>query len=299
MLDIPIREARFLPKRTFGVEMEWVQTPSRQVMKSVVNRFEGETAVTAGYQHNHNNEQWFCKTDSSCGYELASRVLGSFGSVAKCVEDIKRVTEVHAALVQRGFRTNTSCGTHIHIGVGDLDEEKRVKLLRYWVKLEKFFIDLVPHSRKGNRYCPPVSGSFQAHCDYDTTTIRESIHGRSAMNPGGWSHGTFEIRLFEGTMDPRNIKNMCRLVLQMAQVVRTSPVPENLHWFTLEEALAHLGLLNLGDREFLVLSPALSELRHWILARTAAYANCRDAEKVRRQATDLQRELYPKLYGVD
>ncbi len=298
---------KFKPKRTFGVEMEWSsEGPNLNRMRDTIQSFPGEFALVTGYCRNNRDDTWFCKTDSSCGHEVASRVLGSLSDSKKTIEDLKLVGEVHTKLRQIGARVNEHCGGHVHIGMADLSREQFAKFLMYWVKFEKIVLDMMPKRRKRNRYCAIHSPTFRAGTTYDLNSIRRGFDGRNSINLGyyDWNSSNpsmkrIEVRIGEGSDDFRDMKNWIRFLLFFIDRVKDLPAPENLHWYWSFDGLKLLGLMN-DDRskEFYILSPAISELREWILARMAAYANLRDGEKVRQWATEVHDQLYPTPYGM-
>lgn len=299
MLGGNLEVLKFRPQRTFGVELEWGRGLSRARMKTVIQSFPNERAIATGYQHNSNPELWYCKTDSSCGYEVASRVLGSMDSIQKTLEDLKRLEEVHLALYNAGARTTTSCGMHVHLGLNDLDNGQFYRFLSYWVKFEKFILDMMPNRRKSNHYCATHSIDFSPNENYRSERVLGSFNGRRAVNIGGWiRRRCIEIRLAEGTNDPRNSKNWVRFLLHFVDQVKNLPDPDNVNWVGLQKGLEILSLYSPGDQP-IVLSPALSEMRHWILARTKSYANARDGQERRDEATHLEETLYPHKYGEE
>lgn len=303
-----LRLSKFQPKRTFGVEMEWSSEPlSRGRMKDIINRFPNEEAIVAGYQRNEDRDRWYCKPDSSCGLEVASRVLGSMGSIQKTIEDLKRVSEVHQKLVEAGAKITDECGGHVHIGVGDFSREEFAKALLYWGKFEKFVFEMLPRRRvQGNDYCRSHSNNFRSDTDYSETELKLGFTGRNSFNLAfyNWDAGLehlkrVEIRCGEATEDSRCLKNWVRFLLHWFQTIKDLPAPGNMNWITLKEGLRLLNLLpKKGEQEILILSPALSELRDWILTRVSCYASFRNASSQRERAKRLQAELYPTQFGV-
>lgn len=308
ILGKKIRLAKFQPQRTFGVEMEWDSDPlSRARLRSIINGFEGEEAIVSGYQRNQEGSKWYCKSDSSCGLEVASRVLGSMTSIRKTIGDLKRVSEVHQKLVEQGARINDRCGGHVHIGLGDFDQDAFARSLLYWGKFEKFIFEMLPRRRLQNSFCSPQSNNFRSDTSYDLDDLRRGFGGRSTFNLSFYdryscdsSQKVVEIRCGEATLDSRCLKNWVRFLLHWFQRVRDLPTPENMNWVTLKEGLRLLNLLpQKGEEEVLILSPALSELRDWILTRISCHANFRNARDQRARAKKLQTEFYPTQFGME
>ena len=301
-----VRLVKFKPQRTFGIEMEWNSTLDRQAMKRIVEGFPGQRANVTSYQRNDDATRWFCKADASCGHEVATKVLGSLTSVQQTLDDLKLACDVHKALYDAGARVSDTCGGHVHVGMGNLSEEQVDRFLMYWIKMEKVILDIMPRRRVNNQYCMPHSNFFNAGTGYNREVLRRGFSSRAAVNLGHYSSGSsdsdrrvIEIRIGEASNDYRHMKNWVRFVLYFIELVKDLPNPTNVNWYTLEEALEMLELTNKPTaEEFLVLSPAINELREWILARTAAYAKFRDARNLRARAKKMLAELHPKAEEI-
>lgn len=287
---------KFQPKRTFGVELEFDRTLQRNSLKSAIRRVCSDGVLITGYQQNSERDKWYCKKDSSCGYEVASRVLGSFSSIGDTVSDLKLLEDVHTELVRSGAKASDRCGLHVTFSVEDMDSESLKSLLLSWVKMEKVVFDLMPRRRITSQYCHPSSRPFLSNQEYGLEELKGLIRGRGALNLSKLDrYQLIEIRCGEGTEDPRNTKNWVRFVLQLCEVAKMSML-NGANWWDLQEALDYLGLFPQPGK---ILSPAMSELREWILARTAAYAKFEDWEEVRAEAKSMHEHLYPSPYGVE
>jgi len=123
-------------------------------------------------------------------YDGSIEVRGS-GTAAEVVallnrdEMEPRLHRLCAKLNQMGFNTNKSCGLHVHIDCRHLSFEQvcvRAKIIDKWIKA---LVELVPVSRRDNRYCKI---GFSSHDRY------------RAVNVTSYSkHQTLEIRIHSST----------------------------------------------------------------------------------------------------
>ena len=285
---------KFNPKRTYGIELEFGQGSDRNFLKRCIAEA-NEPAVTSEWRHDSNNAEWVCKTDSSCGFEIASRVFGSNRSIRKTLDDLKPMEAVAQVLQRRQAEVTDRCGFHVHVCVGDMDDVQLTRLLSYWVKFEYFLVNTLPARRKRNTYCPLHSSYLSPIKKFDLRELlRRGFHQRGALNWGWYeSRKTVEIRIAEGTSDPEVVKNWVRFLLYCIERVTTWPEPENVNWLTLHEALKLLDFYNdPNDNVFRILSPALTETKKWVLDRIHKHAGYRDAAEVKRIVKQMIRELH-------
>jgi len=123
-------------------------------------------------------------------YDGSIEVRGS-GTAAEVIallnrdEMEPRLHRLCTKLGQMGFSTNKSCGLHIHIDCRHLSFEQvcvRAKIIDKWIKA---LVELVPVSRRDNRYCKI---GFSSHDRY------------RAVNVTSYSkHQTLEIRIHSST----------------------------------------------------------------------------------------------------
>ena len=284
---------KFNPKRTYGIELEFGQGSDRNFLKRCIQEA-GEPSVTAEWRHDNNNQEWICKTDSSCGFEAASRVFGSTRSIRKTLDDIGAMTKVVEVLQAKNAEVTDRCGFHVHIWVGDMDEAQLTRLLSYWVKFEYFIVNTLPARRKRNTYCPFHSSYLKPNQKFEfRDLLRRGFHQRGSLN-WGWfdQRKTVEFRVAEGTSDPEVVKNWVRFLLYFVERAKSWPEPENVNWLTLMDALKLLDFYNdPADGTFRILSPALTETKKWTLERIKKNAGYRDADEVKRVVKQMLREL--------
>lgn len=290
----------FQPKRTFGIELEFNRRTDREFLAECI-KAAGQRAQITGYQHDASKTTWTCKTDSSCGYEIASRIMGSNTSPSKTLEDLDVLFEVVDQLHNRKAPVDDSCGTHVHIYVGDLGDHGIQSFLLLWSKLEKTVMDMMPKSRKSNGYCPLAWKYLRPDKEFSYSELTQrAFNQRGAVNLSYLrQRGTVEFRLAEGTNDPNMARNWVCFLLHLIETVKSwgTNGPKNANWLHLEPSLWYIDLLNpypditnmerfnpermkakgilhktFDPEEFLILDPNLVSVRNWCLERTAKYA---------------------------
>lgn len=153
------------PSIPFGVEVEINCLGSKSRLSknegtlgiydiaSLVHSTLKDKVNVSGWCNNHGNNYWVVKPDSSCGIEICSPVLkGWYG--------ISRVFDLIVALKQdKRIKVDSRCSFHVHFDVSCFKDEELFSILCWWIKLEGFFMDIVPLSRKVNPYCRLISQS--------------------------------------------------------------------------------------------------------------------------------------------
>lgn len=203
--------------RTFGVELECFAGSREE--KDI-----GDFLINPNYipETDGSLEGSYCR-------EYKSPILQN-----KAGED--SLMETCAMLQRVGFRTNSSCGTHVHIGVPeakepkiDINMQERLKnLLLFYTVFDPCIYFLLPPSRRENRFCYPMKHMYsnshisklKADKRFDffwyATTDEDRIRELKGMNRHGEQRidrycginfnslslrGTLEIRYHQGTLD--------------------------------------------------------------------------------------------------
>ena len=264
-------------KRRFGLEYEFIVDEKlygndRNVMAEVVEETTDWHATVRGYGHTTNySGTWECKTDSSCGVELASPILS--GS-----KDLKHAAELLTALKDKGFDYNSNCGQHIHVEICDFSEKQAGIMAAYWMKIERFILNGTPDHRRNNRYCAPlteINRNVVANTVYQPEMVlRDMAHGRNAINfQNRTERGTVEFRFGEMTFDPEVIKNRVRFLIWFVEMCKILPPPNNLNWLTPKQVLS---TFNLWTSPSSIVkysySPAIQSMRKWLLSRLVEFA---------------------------
>lgn len=108
-------------------------------------------------------------------------------------------------------RVNESCGTHVHISVENDTDEGRANIADWWNCFEPLFFHLVPKSRRRNQYCRPAT--YYRDQGYDRSEWRDMRYSALNVNEAYHEHGTFEVRLHQGTLNPERLSNWVMFLL--------------------------------------------------------------------------------------
>ena len=225
--------------QTFGIEFELVLkdgtrlTPSNPQWGIIANVILAELRTVTwhvasepicGYAgHNQfrrkNNSVWNVEYDASVTWELTSRILSDiegYHEVARVCEVLEKVKERY------GLATNSSTGTHIHLGWGQrpiFEIRRLVKLVRL---AEPALATLVAPSRvvayrppyyhvsSPNAYCAPLSRCLKLNSIINwrqISSIRRALNCRYVtlnLEPL-FTYGTVEVRMHNGTLSASKI----------------------------------------------------------------------------------------------
>ncbi|MDX6768942.1 MAG: amidoligase family protein [Elusimicrobiota bacterium] len=107
-----------------------------------------------------------------------------------------------------GFRTNRTCGVHVHCDVSDTTKEERQALLRFGVWIENDIYSFVAPSRREVPYARPLSESGgSGNARYKWLNAEPSFE----------RHKTVELRLFSGTTTPDVVVESVKLSLRIVE----------------------------------------------------------------------------------
>jgi len=270
--------------RRFGFELEFLRgSTDRSKLARAIRTVPGETAETSGYTHQTNNPGWVAKTDSSCGFEVASRVMSTSA-------DLRKGVEVVRAISRSGAKVDSHCGFHVHVEIADFDEDKLANMIQWWVKFERFITDVLSPTRKNNHYCQQVGKEFHGNQQYDTAATLQRNYGRNALNSriadltatASSGKRRVEFRIAQGTNNFVDVKNWIRFLLAFVEFAKTAGRPENVNYILPREIFEKLGLLTDG------ISNGMVEMRTWLL--DSALKNAED-ELDRKLIKHLQLQL--------
>lgn len=237
--------------RNIGVEMEMNQhrdgdgrsitapTLKRALSKALEDLGLSQSRLNdrdAGYFHSR-GETWDVKTDSSCGWEIASPILR-----LNEVGENEELRGVCTRLEQVGPQIDRTCGHHLHIDISDLHWQEVQRLCWLWARYEPFLFELVNTSRRGNSYCPalcrvnwpdnPMS-HWRNLVPGLTSSSRETFQRHSGYFPRGalnigswWQNGRVEVRLHHGTISYAEIRDWAMLMTSLVARVKQARLPE-------------------------------------------------------------------------
>lgn len=239
-------------RRTFGAELEVLsQTRTGVAMTPTLLRRGLRThhvsplnPQRASYYHS-NGQTWDVKTDSSCGFEVATPAL-TLNAAGE--NDMLRAGVL--GLVSAGAMLNQRCSTHVHVDASDLGWRQLQMLIALWRRYEPFFFACHPAHRRNNSYCPALRGAEWTGtlaekqwvtamlAARDETAFRQNMTyaGRSALNVSGWwRHGRIEVRMGSATLNYDNLRYWTTICLSLVGRVRAiatrnaPPIPLTLN----------------------------------------------------------------------
>lgn len=152
-------------------------------------------------------------------------------------ELLKTVDGIHRDIIRK-YRcgTNRSCGFHVHIDMNKSNQKQRDNIQKWWTYFEPAFYLLVPSWRRNSYWCRPLrvqNGQWPAR--------------DSALNPHAFSnHGTFEVRLHQGTTKKSNIKHWTHLLLLFFERFENETPPNDLPPASEAEQLLKIMLKEIG-----------------------------------------------------
>lgn len=234
--------------RKFGVELEMTTTKANgsnltdRAIRNAIAPFTDRLNNRPTGFYKSNGQTWDMKTDSSCGWELASPAMTLDASGNNT--ELKDIT---TTLEDIGAVCNSKCGTHVHFELSDYNWRDLQRLMILWVRYEPFFYSVQPASRRNKHYCSPLyrkewNGSdssnyrlAQAACRATSQTVfeREARRlgdpnsQRLALNIGSyWMHKRIEVRLHSGTVNYHKIRHWVMLMSALIARPKLTSMPE-------------------------------------------------------------------------
>lgn len=305
-MKIPaVRFVKYSSKRRFGVEMELnKKLPIASLAKIVQSSDEKHQVVTTNHYVGSgpgggggdvNNKYWHVKFDRSCGdiphdggWEIASYV-------AKGYKDITRIASVAKALTEGGAEVNQNCAFHIHGEASDFTTEQVATTVALWMKIEYVMSESCPKYRRNNKYCRFLTRRYKIDESkvYTLPVFWNAVRPRDCGNPDRRvtlnscnyvvsGRRTLEMRMPEGTINSREIKNWIRLFINFLDTCKGAVFPEKITTVGLMETLKILGLHS--DEPFFILSKALRDTKMWFLKRIIKHTSRRN---IKSEAEDV------------
>jgi len=175
-----------------------------------------ETACCDDYRSLSQTTEWGCVYEcSTSGYEFVSPILcGDNG-----LDEVRDFCDVAC---RKGWETNSSCGLHVHLDLRDESSEECLRIAYAYRLAFQGLMHIVTRNRFENSMC----GSPQ----YGLEDIRRSEHiedfveQRDRFEFVNWRaylvHGSFEVRVYQGTLDAVEICNWVKLHAQFIDKVK-------------------------------------------------------------------------------
>lgn len=116
-------------------------------------------------------------------------------------------------------KVNKSCGLHVHLEVSNETDDTRSNIRNWWQIFESIFFAIVSPSRRNNSFTRKTVGVP------DRTWSSDRYHALNVM--AYRRHGTYEIRLHQGSVNPEKIKNWTIILLNFFDTFSTVPATPN------------------------------------------------------------------------
>lgn len=296
-MKIPeVRYIKFKSTRNFGIELEVNERINANELVRCVSSADPDRPViqSAHYQQDYDNDYWHVKFDRSCGdvkdrggWEVASYKASGY-------KDIEKMSKIAEAMKAAGAVTNNECGFHIHAEIADFKHDQAAALVAYWMKIEPVVLEILPKHRKNNKYAKPLTKKFEGSVDklYNAKQFWEIVRPQRFDNPNRrvalnmcnyaqWvpNRKTVELRLPEGTLDGKEVKNWIRFFLCFVDFVRKKEFPGTVEPANLYETMKIIGLHN--ENPFFILSKAMRDTKMWLMRRILLYST---KKKLREEA---------------
>lgn len=260
--------------KKFGVEIELNSFDQRDFKKNPLNSNEfplgiekvaeiikslGMTVEIRNWQHTHNNKNWICKPDSSCGIEVCSPILESTNLVENLIDHFSKESQI---------KIDDRCSFHVHFDISNYSSDNLLSILCWWIKCESVFFDAFPDVRKNNRYCQciGISDLFKVE---PIPSLEEMIrllgktkyYSLNTYHLFRKSRSSIEFRLADkfACIDSNYAKNWILLLYFFIDSSIINGIPTSLIWMDINEVF-----------EFLNLDP---ELKKWFLYKIFNNAN--------------------------
>lgn len=203
---------------TFGVEIEFVGGDRQAIARELHRRGLIPQPRQTGYHSLRAPGMWAFETDGSVDGEIVSPVFRDTPEVWRQIEEVCQVIREH------GGRVDSRCGAHVHIGRVPLDHDnvRFQNLVNLWKSNEDLLYRIGAGGESGGQhrgttYARPLASNIGITSHYAVINNCRSQ--------------TIEFRVFNGTLDPKQIQTNIRLAHAMVNAagrMRQPEQPENL-----------------------------------------------------------------------
>jgi len=246
--------------RNFGLEFEFTKYSNREFLCNVINQTlpEDEVKITP-WQKNVDNEEWICKPDSSCGFEIASPVFRE-------QSDLDKIRSLVLSLKENGAKISPKCGIHVHIECKDINAHQLAKVISRWIKCEAIIFCMFPKYRRLSRFCRPLlsNSTLRANKNHSPKELiyLNSKRKNKSLNIRGYKkRGTIEFRLLEGVLRADDIVAWTKFCLYFFHNAQKYPKPKDLKVITLFDFWKFMKFDKKSENE------DIEEIKYWILKR--------------------------------
>ena len=213
---------------TFGVELEVLAPMDRYAMQQ--------------FLLSHNLSNWMVVPDASLAAVEGYSAMEIVSPVLQGEDGIAKLTTILKLLEEKGCRINSSCGMHVHIGVRSMKVARVRKIAIAFLNAEHCFDQLVPPSRRANRYCNSNTARVYGTAARATLLNAANINRIAEVMNGGNSnshynsyryhklnfqsfvrHGTIEFRQHAGTVEHQKAVQWVRLITGFCAWAASAP----------------------------------------------------------------------------
>jgi len=273
-----VKYKNFSSKRCFGVEFEFSELDFDQYCVSRVIKEQDplHSVSLTGYSLS-DGSCWHIKTDSTCGWEVAS-YKGSG------IDDINCISNCIEAVGKSGVIIDWNCGLHVHIDVSDCSKEDVAKIVAQWFRIEPVMFYSVPEHRRSNIYCKTVRSSYRKFnkkwtavefydkikpYHYNSRKRRRVslniCNFEKSLRNSNNDRKTLEFRFPEMSVSSIDIKNWIKLFILFVENSKNMEMPDDLNPVDVYESLKILDLCSCNGS--IVLSTGLFNVKNWFLTR--------------------------------
>ncbi len=222
------------PKQDFGIEFEFTRSDftgekppdwlrvATALLRSIPQTERAAQPREEYHEQDKNHEVWNVEWDSSCGWEVTSRILRGEAGYR---EVVRACNALQSAAKRLGLSVSTpKTGTHVHFAWNkDLRALRRLmQLVSYY---EPALYSLVAPSRGWNPSCEPIRQhveqllSFPTMDDWQKHFLEHLSRRYLTVNPRPLfderGMGTIEVRLHSGTVDGQKILGWISLWMRL------------------------------------------------------------------------------------
>lgn len=195
---------------TFGVEIECI-VPARSVRERASAN--GLNIQYQSYNHTDNRHYYKFVTDASVVDNNGNNSYNGSDAI-ECVSPIldnnttgfRSLENCCKTLNEAGAYVNKSCGLHVHVGIGDLNNTQIVNIYKNYQKLEDLIDSFMSESRRNSQWACSLRRFDFSDCNTQRD-LEYTIGTRYCkVNPQSYSrHRTVEFRQHGGTTNYQKI----------------------------------------------------------------------------------------------
>jgi hypothetical protein len=285
-MKIPeVKYVKFKSKRNFGIELEMTNRVPRKELAKAVGTVDKEREIrqSSTYDQDYSPNYWHVKFDrlvegGEGGWEVSSYKGNGY-------KDLSKMSNVATALKEAGAVVNDDCGYHIHAEVADYGTQQLATLVANWMRIEPIICEMLPKHRRNHKYCKLLTTKikYDESRKYTPVQFWDLVRPRNfdradrrvslnLCNVAGGVHDrlTVELRMPEGTLDNKDVKNWARFFIHFVDVNKTKSFPDEIKPCNVYEAMMVAGLHS--EKPFFLLSAGLRETKIWVMSRILRYA---------------------------